>query len=34
MDFRRVEFDPAAVREAGRRANLPHLEWWLGWWNI
>ena len=34
VEFRRVEFDPAAVREAGRRGNLPHLEWWLGWWDI
>lgn len=34
VEFRRVEFDPAQVREAGRRAHLPHLEWWLGWWNV
>jgi putative phosphoesterase len=34
VEFRRVEFDPAAVREAGRNANLPHLEWWLGWWRF
>jgi putative phosphoesterase len=34
VEFRRVEFDPAAVREAGRRANLPHLEWWLNWWRF
>lgn len=34
VEFRRVEFDPAAVREAGRRADLPHLDWWLGWWRI
>jgi putative phosphoesterase len=33
-DFRHVEFDPAKVREAGRQAKMPHLDWWLGWWSF
>ena len=32
FDFRSVPFDMAAVHEAARRADIPHLEWWLDWW--
>ncbi len=32
FDFRSVPFDMAAVHEAARRADVPHLEWWLDWW--
>jgi len=32
VEFRQVEFDPGAVRDAARRARLPHLQWYLDWW--
>jgi putative phosphoesterase len=34
LEFRRVEYDVAAAREAARASGMPHAGWWAGCWKL
>ena len=34
LEFRRVEYDVAAAREAARSSGMPHAGWWASCWKL